>query len=300
MDETTRKFGRIFWNESRNLILGICLLFLLLILPAGGMRSIVGPGGGIDLIGRAFTHVGGQERQLLGQYVTGILKGSIPTLLGTGIGALVCVGLALVLTIAQEITGRGRLLIDALTAMSAIPSFIWWVVFVFLGSIADPPWMFVKAENAFPTPWRFLVFCFAALFIIAISNGSFMSARQAIETEMKRLRGEPFVIAARARGMAGWRFYTHHLAIPAIAVDLERLGGILGNCLVAELLMNIPGLSWQGKQAYGSTGPKYVIVWGLIAIVCLVFIRLSNVVGRFAMMRLDPRVRRPAFGSGTT
>ena len=56
---------------------------------------------------------------------------------------------------------------------------------------------------------------------------------------MRRLRREPFVLAARARGVNDWRFYARHLAAPSVVIGAERLGGILGNCFVVEWIMNI-------------------------------------------------------------
>lgn len=288
----------IVWNEARNLILGMGFLFVLLWMPAGGGNAIFGPNGGVALLGRAISGDGDRDRAFVSQVIAGVFRGAGLTLTATVIGAVLCVGVALGLVIGQEVRGRGRTLAAVLTVLSAVPGFLWWVAFVFLGSLVHPTLRFVRTSDGFGSIWRYLAFYGVALFIIGITNASYMYARQSIEEELKRLKGEPFVIAARARGVAGWRFYAHHLAIPAIAVFLERLGGILGNCFIIETLMNIPGICLQGRVAYNDTGARYIIVWGTIAFVCLVFMRMTHILGRLWMIHLDPRLNRPAFGAG--
>jgi ABC-type dipeptide/oligopeptide/nickel transport system permease component len=296
MSVADRAFSKIVGRELLILLLSLLCLTAILLIPAGRGAAVYGEGGGLRMIIDALRSGGDAQRRVISALFTESAYGALYTLSLTLAGTIVCVGLAVVVTIGGERSPLSRWCSPVLMGLSAVPSFLWWIGFVFVGSLMHPPVLFVDAMGIQSTPMRTVLFVTVAVFVVGVTNGSYLAAGQALEYEVRRIRREPFAIGARARGADGWRFYLRQLSVPALAVSLERIGGILGNCLVVELLMNIPGLSWRGKQVFGGASGRYFVMWGLIAIWCLLFTRGMNLVGRFAMIRLDPRIRRPAFG----
>lgn len=285
----------ILLGEAWVLAGGLAFLVLLLSIPAGGREAVFGREGALGVFAGALRGAGDRERKYLADLLLAIGAGSLATLTLTLLATALSIGSALVCTAALEARRSARVTTRILSTLSPVPSFLVWVFLVLFGSAVDPPIGLVYIADARGL-LRWILFWGSAVWLVGLTNGSYLAARQTLELERNRLRSTPFALAARSRGLASFSFYFRHLRIPAIAVGLERLGDILSNCLVVEMLMNIPGLSWRGKMAFETRGTDYAITWILIAIASLGFMRILNIAGRLWIARLDPRIRRPSHG----
>lgn len=260
----------------------------LLAIPAEGREAIRRA---VDLVVAAFGAGGGERGFVLDVFVSS-LKASLITFALTSIGAVVCVGLAVALGVLQEVRGSGEVVRRVLGIISALPAFVPWIFLIGVGRLFDPPISMVLADRA--VWWQKVVFWASAIGLISITNGSFLVASNSVREEMSRLRLEPFAIAARLRGLAGWRFHLRHLVGTAASSVAERIGGILGSCVLVEYLMNIPGMGWVGITAFHDFAYRYAIQWVALVLLAVFFLRFVRGVSRSLRRSSDARLRQPA------
>jgi peptide/nickel transport system permease protein len=103
---------------------------------------------------------------------------------------------------------------------------------------------------------------------------------------------EPFVIAARARGLPAWRVVLVHVLRPALAPALTvvalQAGFLLGGAVVTETVFARRGLGTLALEAIvwrDMPVVRAVVVCGALAYV------LVNLLADLARMWLDPRLR---------
>jgi peptide/nickel transport system permease protein len=123
-----------------------------------------------------------------------------------------------------------------------------------------PPWLdavlsrSVDAMLAFPR--LFLVLALAALagagetlVVVALAATGWMEVARLVRAELRRLRGEEFVLAARAAGVAPPRLLLRHLLPLALAPVLVTAALRLGDALLAEAALSWLGFGVQPPQA---------------------------------------------------
>lgn len=107
------------------------------------------------------------------------------------------------------------------------------------------------------------------------------------------LWGEPFLAAARARGVGKGRlFYRHMFWIafyPLLTVLGLQLGALLTGTVIAETLFQWPGLGWLLVEAIYAR--DYPLIQGLVLIFTATYIIVNTFVDLLYHF-LDPRVRR--------
>jgi len=106
------------------------------------------------------------------------------------------------------------------------------------------------------------------------------------------LRNEPWLVAARAKGLAEHQIAVRH-ALPNIAPPLItffglRLGGVLGGALVVERVFSVPGLGLLGFQAIGAR--DYPVLQALFLLSSLGVLLVAFLV-ELSYLRLDPARR---------
>ena len=123
-----------------------------------------------------------------------------------------------------------------------------------------PPWLDavlsrgIDALIAFPR--LFLVLALAALagagealVVAALAATGWMEVARLVRTELHRLRGEEFVLAARAVGVPPARLLVRHLLPLAMAPVLVTAALRLGDALLAEAALSWLGFGVQPPQA---------------------------------------------------
>ncbi len=102
----------------------------------------------------------------------------------------------------------------------------------------------------------------------------------------------PFVTAARARGLPGWRILTVHVfrtALgPALTVVALQLGFVLGGAVVTEAVFSRPGLGRLLLDAI--LWRDLPVVRGVIVVTALAYATL-NLTADLLLVWLDPRLR---------
>ena len=113
-----------------------------------------------------------------------------------------------------------------------------------------------------------------------------------VRAETRRALGNPFVVAARARGLSERKVLVRHagrLALwPAVSVAAVQFGATLAGSLVLETIFGVPGI---GRGLVGAALARdlplvQTLVFVLVA-VYLGVVLLADIVG----MALDPRLR---------
>jgi peptide/nickel transport system permease protein len=173
-----------------------------------------------------------------------------------------------------------------------------------------PPWVdavlsrAVDALLAFPR--LFLVLALAALLgggellvVGALAATGWMEVARLVRAELRRLRGEEFVLAARAAGVPPFRLLLRHLLPLALAPVLVTAALRLGDALLAEAALSWLGFGVQPPQSsWGSLlaeaqaslpGAWWVAAFPGLAIALAVL--ASALLAEGLQERLEPRAR---------
>jgi peptide/nickel transport system permease protein len=173
-----------------------------------------------------------------------------------------------------------------------------------------PPWVdavlsrAVDALLAFPR--LFLVLALAALLgggellvVGALAATGWMEVARLVRAELRRLRGEEFVLAARAAGVPPFRLLLRHLLPLALAPVLVTAALRLGDALLAEAALSWLGFGVQPPQSsWGSLlaeaqaslpGAWWVAAFPGLAIALAVL--ASALLAEGLQEKLEPRAR---------
>ena len=125
---------------------------------------------------------------------------------------------------------------------------------------------------------------------LAIPLAGFLG--QAIRDEFERVLQQPFVLAARARGMgdAGvrTRHVLRHAVLPAITLSGWALGALLSGAVIVESVFARPGL---GQVLVAAVDARDLpVVAGVVLCVAAVYV-VANLVVDLAYAVIDPRMR---------
>jgi len=117
-----------------------------------------------------------------------------------------------------------------------------------------------------------------------------------VRARVVEVMGEPFVLAARARGLPAWRvLFIHALRAalaPALTVAALQFGFLLGGAVVTESVFARRGLGKLAVEAI--LWQDLPVVRGVVVFGALAYI-LVNLAADLALGRLDPRLReKPA------
>jgi len=105
--------------------------------------------------------------------------------------------------------------------------------------------------------------------------------------------GEPFVLAARARGLPPLRLFVRYELLPASASLIQLLGfsvgSLLSGALAIEIVFSRPGL---GRLTYDALAARDYPVLLATAALAAAMVLAASVVAELLHAMLDPRVRR--------
>ncbi len=107
---------------------------------------------------------------------------------------------------------------------------------------------------------------------------------------LQEMLAQPYIIAARARGIGEkrvmWRHAARNAAGPVITIAALQLGFLLGGAVVTESVFNRPGL---GRLLVdGILWRDLPLVQGVALVLALTYV-LINLGADFCAMLLDPR-----------
>jgi ABC-type dipeptide/oligopeptide/nickel transport system permease component len=104
---------------------------------------------------------------------------------------------------------------------------------------------------------------------------------------------EPYVVAARARGLsqgqAAFRHALPNAALPLVTLGTVQLGALLSGSVIAERLFERPGLGSLLIEAFAAR--DLPVVQGCALVVAITYV-VVNLFGELVVAAADPRVRQ--------
>ena len=134
----------------------------------------------------------------------------------------------------------------------------------------------------------------ADLLLPALAIAPAMGARlmRTTRSAMLDVLSAPFITAARARGVSGWRLALKHAfgaaVVPVISVAGLQLGGLLAGAIVVEKIFARPGLGSLLLDALFAR--NYPLVQGCVLVIAAMFVT-SNLLTDTLHAVADPRMR---------
>ena len=131
-----------------------------------------------------------------------------------------------------------------------------------------------------------------ALPVICIAISEFATYQRLLRADLIATLDEPFVEAARTRGISERRILFLHAFRPATIPTMTALGlsigRMIGGTVVVENIFNLPGLGMIIAQ--GILSRDVVLVQGVVIVVASAFVIINTVID-IAYGLIDPRVR---------
>lgn len=174
---------------------------------------------------------------------------------------------------------------------NAFPSFYLGILLIWLFGV-DLGWFPVLG---FVAPWEGFWQGLWHLALPAVTLGAWYIGLIARITRSSLLEvlGQPYILAARARGEPGWRVVWVHgmrnVLMPLVTVIGLQLGGMLRGAVMTEVVFALPGLGMMVTTAV--LNREYIVVQAGIMLTGLLFVAVNLAVDQTYQF-LDPRLRR--------
>jgi peptide/nickel transport system permease protein len=174
---------------------------------------------------------------------------------------------------------------------NAFPSFYLGILLIWLFGV-DLGWFPVLG---FVAPWEDFWQGLWHLTLPAVTLGAWYVGLIARITRSSLLEvlGQPYILAARARGEPGWRVVWVHgmrnVLMPLVTVIGLQLGGMLRGAVMTEVVFALPGLGMMVTTAV--LNREYIVVQAGIMLTGLLFVAVNLAVDQTYQF-LDPRLRR--------
>jgi peptide/nickel transport system permease protein len=174
---------------------------------------------------------------------------------------------------------------------NAFPSFYLGILLIWLFGV-DLGWFPVLG---FVAPWEDFWLGLWHLVLPAVTLGAWYVGLIARITRSSLLEvlGQPYILAARARGEPGWRVVWVHgmrnVLMPLVTVIGLQLGGMLRGAVMTEVVFALPGLGMMVTTAV--LNREYIVVQAGIMLTGLLFVAVNLAVDQTYQF-LDPRLRR--------
>jgi len=174
---------------------------------------------------------------------------------------------------------------------NAFPSFYLGILLIWLFGV-DLGWFPVLG---FVAPWEDFWQGLWHLTLPAVTLGAWYVGLIARITRSSLLEvlGQPYILAARARGEPAWRVVWVHgmrnVLMPLVTVIGLQLGGMLRGAVMTEVVFALPGLGMMVTTAV--LNREYIVVQAGIMLTGLLFVAVNLAVDQTYQF-LDPRLRR--------
>lgn len=174
---------------------------------------------------------------------------------------------------------------------NAFPSFYLGIILIWVFGV-DLGWFPVLG---FVAPWEDFWQGLWHLVLPAITLGAWYVGLIARITRSSLLEvlGQPYILAAKARGEPGWRVVWVHgmrnVLMPLVTVIGLQLGGMLRGAVMTEVVFALPGLGMMVTTAV--LNREYIVVQAGIMLTGLLFVAVNLAVDQTYQF-LDPRLRR--------
>lgn len=135
----------------------------------------------------------------------------------------------------------------------------------------------------------------AVLPALTLTLGSMAGMYLLMRNESLRVRHEPFIEFAAAKGIGSsgivFRHIARNAALPLVTMIIIRMGGLLAGSVLVETVFAYPGIGKLLQEAI--LGRDYPLLHGLFLLMTL-FVLFLNFVADTIYPKLDPRIRTTA------
>ncbi|WP_040952247.1 ABC transporter permease [Gorillibacterium massiliense] len=227
------------------------------------------------------------------------------TLLIVGTASLfsILIGLLAGLYSAWRYPGRtDRSFFLSMLGISSVPEFLLGMILL-IALAAKLKWFPLSgAKTAFlrSDSWlerAFDVIRHATLPSLTLTLGGMAGIYLLMRNESLRVRHEPYVEFASAKGVGSWGILFRHIArnaaLPLVALILVRVGLLIAGSVLVETVFAYPGIGKLLQEAI--LGRDYPLLHGLFLLMTL-FVLVLNFLGDLLYPYLDPRIRKAETG----
>jgi peptide/nickel transport system permease protein len=135
----------------------------------------------------------------------------------------------------------------------------------------------------------------AALPVLTLAAGEIAVYVRLVRSDAKETMAQPFVLAAKAKGMSTARILRSDVLRPS-SISLVTLAGInlgrlIGGTVIVEQVFGLPGIGSAAVQ--GIVANDFYVVQGIILVVATAYVVLNALVDVSCQL-IDPRMRRTA------
>lgn len=303
--------GRVLVTRLGHMVLVVLavmtIAFFVLRLATGDPARLVNPPGTPEnIIAQTRAQIG-TDRSLPVQYVT-YLGDAVRGDLGTSFRGAQSVGRTVMAALPNTLSLAGLAILFSAMIALVLGALAAWrpgglldrlvLGYAALAQATAPFWLavmlilvFSLQLRMFPaidmSSWRSFVLPVTTL-VVALSPVLTRTARQSFLETLN----EPYIKAARARGLPNWRVFAVHgvksASMPIITLIGLQLGFLLAGAVVVEAIFNWPGI---GKLILDSLASRdFPMIQGGILVAAVVFVVMNFVVDLLYTL-LDPRVR---------
>jgi peptide/nickel transport system permease protein len=189
-----------------------------------------------------------------------------------------------------------RTVVGVCSAVAALPEFLLGMLFLLALAVALRWFPLQGGETPFAASDRGLLAAFGDRVLhLALPAATLVAANLAAFVLLSRgaVRGvlaEPYLVTARAKGLAEWRVALQHATpnalLPVLTMFGMRLGQVLGGAIVVERVFAVPGLGLFAFQAIQTR--DYPVLQAVFLLASL-GVLLANFALDLSYRRLEPR-----------
>ena len=190
-----------------------------------------------------------------------------------------------------------RSLFLSMLSLSTIPEFLIGMVLLITFAVNVKWFPLGGAQTAFLTSdvWFAQVLDIAKHAVLPVATltiGNLAGLYLLMRNEAIRVRNEPFVEFASAKGIGSQGLVMKHIArnaaLPLVTMIIIRMGGLLAGSILVETVFAYPGVGKLLQEAI--LGRDYPLLHGLF-LMMTVFVLLLNLIADLIYPYLDPRIR---------
>ena len=182
-----------------------------------------------------------------------------------------------------------RVITTSALAMISVPTFVLGVVVVLVFSVKlhlFPASGYVPLSSSLAQNLRTMV-----LPSLTLAAGSGLVYTRVMRAGMIDTLRQPFILAARAKGMSRRHLISHHAIRPSVT-SLVTMGGIhigylIGGAFIIEEIFQLPGVGLLTVQSI--LGNDYPMVQGVVVLVAAGFITINAIADGLQLI-IDPRL----------
>ncbi len=247
----------------------------------------------------------------LGRYLSGVARGDLGDSLFQRVPVSTLIGerLPATLELALAALALGVALGGILGVVSALKrgtlADLAVMIFAQLGVSMPVFWLGILLTALFAVHWGFLPavgrgsLAHLVLPALALGVGLAAIASRLVRASLLETLREPYVHAARARGLSDVRVVAHALRnalVPVVSVLGVRFGALLGGSVLTENVFGWPGLGSLAVTAISQR--DFPLIQGIVFVFASIFLGLHLAID-LAYGVLDPRIRIEAGGGSS-